>query len=112
MHLMLQQAAPDDYVLAPGKSSSVQQFAEATFRVVGIKLKLMLSPCPETFSELTISLGGTALASKKLVKMQKAGLFVYQGTEQYSDHLIYPTCAATLRRRGKVWCGSQLLVLM
>ena len=77
MHLMLQQAAPDEYVLTTGESRSVRQFAEAAFRVVGIKLKLVFSPCPEIFSELTISLGGTALASKKLVKMQKAGLFVY-----------------------------------
>ena len=112
MYLMFQQAAPDDYFLATGESRSVRQYAEAAFRVVGIELNLVFSPCPEIFSELTISHGGTVLVSKKLIKMQKAGLFVYQWTEQYSDYLIHPTCAATLRRRGKVWCGSQLLVLM
>lgn len=35
MWLMLQQAAPDDYVLATGENHSVREFVEVAFRVIG-----------------------------------------------------------------------------
>ena len=38
MWLMLQQATPDDYVLATGECHTVRQFAELAFREVGIDL--------------------------------------------------------------------------
>jgi GDPmannose 4,6-dehydratase len=38
MWLILQQAAPDDYVLATGESHSVREFVEKTFAYVGHKL--------------------------------------------------------------------------
>ena len=38
MWLMLQQAEPDDYVLATGVSFSVREFTQKAFSVVGIKL--------------------------------------------------------------------------
>ncbi len=38
MWLMLQQDTPDDYVLATGKTISVNQFAEIAFREVGIEI--------------------------------------------------------------------------
>ena len=37
---MMQQDAPDDYVLATGQSRSVREFANAAFGVVGIQLRL------------------------------------------------------------------------
>jgi GDPmannose 4,6-dehydratase len=37
MWLMLQQEAPDDYVIATGKTHSVREFVERAFRVVGIE---------------------------------------------------------------------------
>lgn len=36
MWLMLQQEAPDDYVIATGRTHSVREFAETAFRVAGI----------------------------------------------------------------------------
>ena len=39
MWLMLQQPRPDDYVLATGRTVSVRHFVEASFAVVGIKLR-------------------------------------------------------------------------
>jgi GDPmannose 4,6-dehydratase len=39
MWLMLQQKRPDDYVVATGKSYSVRQFLEETFKIAGIKIK-------------------------------------------------------------------------
>jgi len=38
MWRMLQQAEPDDYVLATGKTHTVREFAEAAFRHVGVEL--------------------------------------------------------------------------
>ena len=39
MWLMLQQAKPDDYVLASGESHSVREFVELSFKEVGIELE-------------------------------------------------------------------------
>ncbi len=39
MWLMLQQATPDDYVLASGESHSVREFVELSFKEVGIQLE-------------------------------------------------------------------------
>ena len=39
MWLMLQQAEPDDYVLATGEAHSVRSFVEKAFRKVGIDLE-------------------------------------------------------------------------
>src|SRR5438067_10732990 len=36
MHLMLQQPAPDDFVVATGETHSVREFCEAAFSVVGL----------------------------------------------------------------------------
>lgn len=38
MWLMLQQALPDDYVLATGESRTVRQFAEAAYATIGVKI--------------------------------------------------------------------------
>src|SRR3989440_765997 len=39
MHLMLQQAEPDDYVIATGETHSVREFCEAAFAIVGLDYK-------------------------------------------------------------------------
>ena len=36
MHLMLQQAEPDDYVIATGETHSVREFCEAAFAIAGL----------------------------------------------------------------------------
>ena len=38
MWLMLQQKKPDDYVIATGKSCSVRQFVEKSFKIIGIDI--------------------------------------------------------------------------
>ena len=38
MWLMLQQATPDDYILATGESRTVRQFAEAAFATIGVRI--------------------------------------------------------------------------
>jgi GDPmannose 4,6-dehydratase len=38
MHLMLQQDAPDDYVIATGEQHSVREFAERAFAEIGVTL--------------------------------------------------------------------------
>jgi GDPmannose 4,6-dehydratase len=38
MHLMLQQSAPNDYVVATGETHTVRQFVESAFRKVGINV--------------------------------------------------------------------------
>jgi GDPmannose 4,6-dehydratase len=38
MWRMLQQPAPDDYVLATGQSQTVRDFAERAFRYIGVEL--------------------------------------------------------------------------
>ena len=39
MWLMLQQEQPDDYVVATGKTYSVQQFLETTFKIAGLRIE-------------------------------------------------------------------------
>jgi GDPmannose 4,6-dehydratase len=39
MHLMLQQAQPDDYVIATGETHSVREFCETAFAIVGLDYK-------------------------------------------------------------------------
>jgi len=39
MHLMLQQPAPDDFVVATGETHSVREFCEAAFSLVGLDYK-------------------------------------------------------------------------
>ncbi|MFZ3071638.1 MAG: GDP-mannose 4,6-dehydratase, partial [Thermodesulfobacteriota bacterium] len=38
MWLMLQQAKPDDYVIATGETHTIREFAEAAFKAAGISL--------------------------------------------------------------------------
>ena len=39
MWLMLQQKAPDDYVIATGETHSVREFVEMSFRLIGIEIR-------------------------------------------------------------------------
>ena len=44
MWLMLQQDAPDDYVVATGEMRSVREFVEASFGYVGITIRCVSTP--------------------------------------------------------------------
>jgi GDPmannose 4,6-dehydratase len=39
VYLMLQQKTGGDYILATGQASSVRQFVEAAFKVIGTKIE-------------------------------------------------------------------------
>ncbi len=69
MWLMLQQAKPDDYVLATGETHSIKDFLELAFKEVGIDdWKPYVKQNPEFMrpAEVDILLGNPAKAEKKL----------------------------------------------
>ena len=68
MWLMLQQDSPDDYVLATGKTYSVQQFLEETFRIAGLDIKECVEIDERLFRphEVPLLLGDSSKARKKL----------------------------------------------
>jgi GDPmannose 4,6-dehydratase len=59
MWLMLQQAEPDDYVVATGESHTVREFAELAFQTVGLDYRDYVVRAPEFFrpSEVNILVG-------------------------------------------------------
>ena len=68
MWLMLQQDSPDDYVLATGKTYSVQQFLEETFRISGLNIEECVEIDERLFRphEVPLLLGDSSKARKKL----------------------------------------------
>jgi GDPmannose 4,6-dehydratase len=85
MWLMLQQDAPDDYVLATGETTTVRQFVEWSFREVGIEIewsgiglqqrgidsasgKVRVEIAPQFFrpSEVDLLIGDASKAKKEL----------------------------------------------
>ena len=85
MHLMLQQAAPDDYVIATGETHSIREFVQLAFRSADIEVEfkgkgvneqgidkktgaVVIELSPEFFrpSEVDILIGDYSKARKKL----------------------------------------------
>ena len=69
MWLMLQQDAPDDYVLATGETHSIEEFLEVAFKEVGIddwRPYVKQNPAFMRPSEVDILLGNPAKAEKVL----------------------------------------------
>ena len=69
MWLMLQQAKPDDYVLATGETHSISEFLDLAFEAVGIddwKPYVKQNPAFLRPAEVDILLGNPAKAEKKL----------------------------------------------
>lgn len=68
MHLMLQQDTPDDYVLATGKTHSVEEFLDAAFRSVGLNYKDHLKQNPKYMrpAEVTRLVGDPTHAKQRL----------------------------------------------
>ncbi len=52
MHAMLQTGAPDDFVLATGRTESVRRFAELSFKAAGIELRWAGDGVDESGSEV------------------------------------------------------------
>jgi len=65
---MLQQAAPDDYVIATGENHSVQEFVEEAFSYAGLDWKKHVKIDPKYFrpAEVDALLGDASKARKKL----------------------------------------------
>ncbi len=68
MWLMLQQEHPDDYVVATGKTYSVQQFLETTFEIAGLKIEDHVKIDQRLFRphEVPLLLGDPTKAKEKL----------------------------------------------
>ncbi|HXI41851.1 MAG TPA: GDP-mannose 4,6-dehydratase [Bryobacteraceae bacterium] len=68
MWLMLQQAEPDDYVIATGATHTVREFAELAFAHAGLDYRDYVSPDPDLFrpAEVNILQGDASKARKKL----------------------------------------------
>jgi GDPmannose 4,6-dehydratase len=68
MYLMLQQEQPDDYVIATGKSYSLEDFVAETFAAVGLEWQAHVSIEKSLFrpTDLAVGLGNPAKAKLKL----------------------------------------------
>ena len=68
MWLMLQQPAPDDYVVATGETHSVQEFVELAFGVVGLDWRKHVKIDPRYFrpAEVDLLIGDPTKAKAKL----------------------------------------------
>ena len=68
MWLMLQQAEPDDYVIATGRTHTVREFAELAFAQAGLDYRNYVTPDPDLFrpAEVNILQGDASKARQKL----------------------------------------------
>ena len=68
MHLMLQQSQADDYVIATGNSSSLEEFVIETFHCLGLNWQDYVSSGPNLFrpTDISYSCGNPGKAEKKL----------------------------------------------
>jgi GDPmannose 4,6-dehydratase len=56
MWLMLQQPAPDDYVVATGECHSVREFADLAFSHAGLDYRRYVTPDPELYRPAEVNL--------------------------------------------------------
>ena len=68
MHCMLQQEAPDDYVIATGETHSVREFCELAFAHVGLDYRDHVIVQDQFFrpAEVNILLGDAGKATQRL----------------------------------------------
>lgn len=68
MHLMLQQAKPDDYVIATGETHSVREFCELAFDEVGLDYEDYVKIDPQFYrpAEVELLIGDYSKAKKTL----------------------------------------------
>lgn len=68
MWLMLQQPAPDDYVIATGETHSVREFLEVAFEIVGLDWQKYVEIDQKYFrpAEVDLLIGDSSKAKKKL----------------------------------------------
>ncbi len=75
MWLMLQQDEPDDYVVATGETHSVREFAEESFRLLGLDPDTHIRIDPKYFrpAEVDMLMGDATKAKEKLGWQPKVG---------------------------------------
>ena len=75
MWLMLQQDAPDDYVIATGETHTVREFAEEAFTCVGLDYRDYVVTDPELYrpAEVNLLMGDAAHARSRLGWVHKIG---------------------------------------
>src|SRR5690349_16131021 len=75
MWLMLQQAEPDDYVIATGRTHTVREFAELAFAHAGLDYSKYVSADPDLFrpAEVTLLQGDATKARRKLGWSHRTG---------------------------------------
>lgn len=68
MHLMLQQDAPDDYVIASGETRSVRDFAQRAFDIVGLDYRDYVVEDPQLYrpAEVELLQGDATKARQRL----------------------------------------------
>jgi GDPmannose 4,6-dehydratase len=68
MHMMLQQPAPDDYVIATGKTHSVREFCASAFQLVGLDWEKYVVVDDKFYrpAEVDLLVGDASKASKAL----------------------------------------------
>ena len=68
MWLMLQQSAPDDYVVATGETHSVREFVDRAFRLVGLDYEKYVATDKDLYrpSEVNLLLGDASKARRTL----------------------------------------------
>jgi GDPmannose 4,6-dehydratase len=106
MWMMLQQAEPDDYVVATGETHSVKEFAELAFVHVGLDWTKYVDVDPRYFrpSEVDILLGDASKACRELGWRPKTGfedlvkLMVDADTRLLNDKL-----SGEYERRTAAW---------
>jgi GDPmannose 4,6-dehydratase len=76
MWLMLQQEKPDDYVIATGTTTTVEEMCKIAFDYVGLNYQDYLVIDPQLFrpAEVDVLLGNPAKAKRELGWMPKTGL--------------------------------------
>lgn len=90
MWLMLQQAEPDDYVVATGETHSVEEFVELAFSNVGLDFHDFVVSDPDLFRPAEVSvLLGEAQKAKKVLGW-KNGI----GFKQLVHEMVVQDCAA------------------
>lgn len=103
MHLMLQQAEPDDYVIATGETHTVRELCERAFSKVGLDYREYVTTDDQFYrpAEVDILMGDAAKA-RRVLGWQPQHTFQQLVDEMVEADLAAATHSATLIRQNAV----------
>lgn len=105
---MMKQAAPDDYVLATGKTRSVRDFVVTAFQIVGIRLEwVYLAQSKRKIGANLRDIVGVGVELKRLVSMLVLDRFEFVQTLNSTDQQKLLICVALRRKLLLVLIGNQ-----